>query len=55
MSAWTCRSFDGKAAIKIVPPRPGSPDGLALVPIPEREHEPASGIDTAANGEPESA
>jgi transposase len=25
MSAWTCRSFDGKAAVKIAPPRPRIP------------------------------
>src|SRR6266436_5504724 len=27
MSAWTCRSFDGKAAVKIVPPVLESHDG----------------------------
>src|SRR5258707_8532063 len=42
MSAWTCRSIDGKAARKIVPPVLESHDGADS----EEKHEPASDIDT---------
>ena len=46
MSAWTRRSSDGKAAQKIVPPRPRIPyKGLGA--DSEKKHEPASDIDTA--------
>src|ERR1700730_14460408 len=47
MSAWTCRSFDGKAAVKIVPPRPRIPWWKGLGADSEEKHEPASDIDTA--------
>src|SRR5271157_1657378 len=48
MSAWTCRSFDGKAAVKIVPPRPRIPWWKGLGADSEEKHEPVSDIDTAA-------
>jgi hypothetical protein len=45
MSAWTCRSSDGEAAPKIVPPRLRIPyKGLGA--DSEEKHEPASDIDT---------
>ena len=47
MSAWTCRSSDGKAVPKIVPPRLQSHDGRAPGANSEEKHEPASDIDTA--------
>ena len=46
MSAWTYRSSDGKAARKIVPPRPESHDGRAPGADSEEKHEPVSDIDT---------
>ena len=46
MSAWTCRSIDGKAARKIVPPRPRIPYWKGLGADSEEKHEPASDIDT---------
>ena len=48
MSAWTCRSFDGKAALKIVPPRPRIPWWKGLGADSEEKREPVSDIDTAA-------
>ena len=48
MSAWTCRSFDGKAAVKIVPPRPRIPWWKGLGANSEEKREPVSDIDTAA-------
>ena len=48
MSAWTCRSFDGKAAVKIVPPRPRIPWWKGLGADFEEKREPVSDIDTAA-------
>jgi hypothetical protein len=48
MSAWTCRSFDGKAAVKIVPPRPRIPWWKGLGADSEEKREPVSDIDTAA-------
>jgi hypothetical protein len=48
MSAWTCRSFDGKAAPKIAPPRPRIHGGRALVPIPKRSASPRPDVDAAA-------
>ena len=47
MSAWTCRSSDGKAAVKIVPPRLRIPWWKGLGADSEEKHEPASDIDTA--------
>jgi hypothetical protein len=47
MSAWTCRSSDDKAAVKIVPPRPRIPCWKGLGADSEEKHEPASDIDTA--------
>src|SRR3974390_3714403 len=47
MSAWTCRSFDGKAAVKIVPPRPRIPVWKGLGADSEEKREPVSDIDTA--------
>src|SRR6202035_3455760 len=47
MSAWTCRSFDGKAAVKIVPPRPRIPWWKGLGADSEEKREPVSDIDTA--------
>ena len=48
MSAWTCRSFDGKAAVKIFPPRPRIPWWKGLGADSEEKREPVSDIDTAA-------
>ena len=47
MSAWTCRSTDGKAAHKIVPPRLRIPSWKGLGADSEEKHEPVSDIDTA--------
>jgi hypothetical protein len=47
MSAWSCRSIDGKADQKIVPPRPRIPYWKGLGADSEEKHEPASDIDTA--------
>ena len=47
MSAWTCRSFDGKADPKIVPPRLRIPCWKGLGADSEEKHEPVSDIDTA--------
>src|SRR6476620_11358571 len=44
MSAWTCRATDGKAAVKIVPPRPRIPYWKGLGADSEEKHEPASDI-----------
>src|SRR4029077_19320099 len=46
MSAWTCRSTDGKAARKIVPPRLRIPYWKGLGADSEEKHEPVSDIDT---------
>jgi hypothetical protein len=46
MSAWTYRSFDGKAVPKIVPPRPRTPCWKGLGADSEEKREPASDIDT---------
>ena len=48
MSAWTCRSTDGKAVAKIVPPRPRIPCWKGLGADSEEKREPVSDIDTAA-------
>src|SRR6516165_5812557 len=48
MSAWTCRSFDGKAAVKIAPPRPRIPWWKGLGADSEAKREPVSDLDTAA-------
>ena len=48
MSAWTCRSSDGKADPKIVPPRPRIPRWKGPGADSEEKHEPAGDIDTAA-------
>ena len=45
MSAWTYRSFDGKAAPKIVPPRLRIPYWKGLGADSEEKREPASDID----------
>src|SRR5271168_2268990 len=45
MSAWTCRSSDGKAGQKIVPPRPRIPYWKGLGADSEEKHEPVSDID----------
>ena len=47
MSAWTCRTSDGKAAQKIVPPRPRIPSWKGLGADSEEKHEPVSDIDIA--------
>src|ERR1700740_3400453 len=47
MSAWTCRSTDGKTANYIVPPRPRIPCWKGLGADSEEKHEPASDINTA--------
>jgi len=47
MSAWTCLQTDGKAAPKIVPPRPRIPWWNGLGADSEEKREPASDIDTA--------
>jgi len=46
MSAWTCRKSDGKAAQKIVPPRPRIPSWKGLSADSEEKREPVSDIDT---------
>ena len=48
MSAWTCRSSDGKAGQKIVPPRPRIPYWKGLGADSEEKREPASDINTTA-------
>jgi hypothetical protein len=48
MSAWTYRHSDGKAAPKIVPPRPRIPCWKGLSADSEEKHEPVSDIDTVA-------
>jgi hypothetical protein len=48
MSAWTCRSTDGKADHKIVPPRLRIPCWKGLGADSEEKQEPASDIDIAA-------
>jgi hypothetical protein len=48
MSAWTRRHSDGKAAVKIVPPRPRIPYWKGPGADSEEKHEPASDIDTVA-------
>ena len=47
MSAWTYRSSDGKAAVKIVPPRPRIPWWKGPGADSEEKQEHASDIDTA--------
>jgi len=47
MSAWTCPLSDGKAAQKIVPPRPRILWWKGPGADSEEKHEPASDIDTA--------
>ena len=47
MSAWTCRSTNGKADPKIVPPRPRIPCWKGLGADSEEKREPVSDIDTA--------
>jgi len=46
MSAWTYCPQDGKAAPKIVPPRPRIPYWKGLGADSEEKREPASDIDT---------
>ena len=46
MTAWTCRQFAGKAAQKIVPPRPRIPCWKGLRADSEEKREPVSDIDT---------
>jgi hypothetical protein len=46
MSAWTCRSSNGKADPKIVPPRLRIPYWKGLGTDSEEKHEPVSDIDT---------
>ena len=46
MSARTCRSSDGKAVAKIVPPRPRIPCWKGLGADSEEKREPASDIET---------
>jgi hypothetical protein len=48
MSAWTCRSSDGEADQKIVPPYLRIPSWKGLGADSEEKHEPVSDIDTAA-------
>jgi len=48
MSAWTCRSFDGKAAPKIAPPRPRIPWWKGLGADSEEKASPRPDVDTAA-------
>jgi hypothetical protein len=48
MSAWTCRSSDGKADPKIAPPRPRIPCWKGLGADSEEKREPVSDVDTAA-------
>ena len=47
MSAWTYRHPDGKADLKIVPPRSRIPYWKGPGADSEEKHEPASDIDTA--------
>jgi len=47
MSAWICRWSDGKADLKIVPPRPRIPRWKGLGADSGEKREPASDIDTA--------
>ena len=47
MSAWICCSFDGKAAVKTVPPRLRIPSWKGLGADSEEKREPAGDIDTA--------
>jgi hypothetical protein len=47
MSAWTCRYTDGKAAQKIVPPRPRIPSWKSLSADSEEKREPVGDIDIA--------
>ena len=47
MSAWSCRSTDGKADQKIVPPRPRIPWWKGPGADSEEKREPASDIDIA--------
>ena len=46
MSAWTCRSSDGKTVGKIVPPRLRNPMMERPGADSEEKHEPVSDIDT---------
>jgi hypothetical protein len=46
MSAWTCQSANGKAALKIVPPHLRIPSWKGLRADSEEKREPASDIDT---------
>src|SRR5437879_8828194 len=46
MSAWFCRSTDGKVAQKIVPPRLRIPYWKGIGADSEEKHEPVSDIDT---------
>ena len=46
MSAWFCRSTDGKVAQKIVPPRLRIPYWKGLSADSEEKHEPVRDIDT---------
>src|SRR5215510_7179547 len=48
MSAWTCHSSDGKAVVKIVPPRLRIPLWKGPGADSEEKHEPASDIDNVA-------
>ena len=45
MTAWTCRQSAGKAAQKIVPPRPRTPCWKGLRADSEEKREPVSDID----------
>jgi hypothetical protein len=47
MSAWTCRTSDGKAAQKIVPPRPRIPSWKGLGADSEEKREPVRDSNTA--------
>jgi hypothetical protein len=47
MSAWTCQSANGKAALKIVPPHLRIPSWKGLRADSEEKREPASDIETA--------
>jgi hypothetical protein len=47
MSAWTCRTSDGKVVPKIVPPRSRIPCWKGPGADSEEKHEPVSDIDTA--------
>ena len=47
MTAWTCRSTDGKAAPEIVPPHPRIPWWKGPGADSEEKREPVSDIDTA--------